>query len=286
MKRNLSAIIALMVVVMSFGLVYSQAKGSKLLSVQSGSMVPALHKGDLVSVERVPESQLAVGDVITYVSASNTKRTITHRIISKENGKIITKGDANTVADQPITDKYVLGKVHYSLPYAGHAIDFVRKPVGLALIIYVPALIIIIREIILLSEYYKKSTPYISAAIRVRMKGRTKKHKLLPITMVALFSIILSGSIAWPVQAALRSDPVILANNSFTVTVLPPTQCTGNSTNVNVGGSGGNNNSTVIINNNSSQTSATGNASSNGGTATSGNASNSNTTCINVTVHQ
>ena len=120
-KRSLSVIIALMVVVLSFGLVYSQAKGSKLLSVQSGSMVPAIHKGDLVSVNHVPESQLAVGDVITYVSTSNSKKTITHRIISKDNGRIITKGDANTVADQPITDKYVLGKVRHSVPYAGHA---------------------------------------------------------------------------------------------------------------------------------------------------------------------
>src|SRR4051794_22572106 len=83
------------------------ALGWKVLSVQTGSMRPAVPRGSLVLVHHVPYSQLKVGDVITYANASQPGATITHRITKtyKLDGKIpayITKGDANPSQD-PVT---------------------------------------------------------------------------------------------------------------------------------------------------------------------------------------
>src|SRR5687768_12979668 len=86
------------VAALGIGLSTLLASGSKLLSVQSGSMDPALKKGDLVSVVRTPTRDLRVGDVITFTSRENSKQTITHRIVSVTGdmqGRITTKGDAN-----------------------------------------------------------------------------------------------------------------------------------------------------------------------------------------------
>ena len=49
-----------------------------------------------------------VGDVITYKSNNNF---ITHRIVEIRENKIITKGDANNVVDEPIYRNQVVGKV-------------------------------------------------------------------------------------------------------------------------------------------------------------------------------
>src|SRR4051794_8299108 len=113
-KRALSAFLLLLVLglVIGFGIV--QLRGGKLLSVQSGSMMPNIKKGDLVAVTRVPTSQLVVGDVITFINPNNSRQTITHRIteIPKQNnvGKITTKGDANALPDKPILTKTVIGR--------------------------------------------------------------------------------------------------------------------------------------------------------------------------------
>jgi signal peptidase len=272
----------------------TQLKGGRLLSVQTGSMVPVLERGDLVSVKTVPDNTLKVGDVITYIKSENSKVTVTHRIQQlpneSNNHKFIVKGDANRVTDPPVAPSKVLGKVTHDLPYAGYAVDFLRKPLGLLLIIWIPALLIIIEEMQKLTKHYAQANPYFSQSIRARRKqnerGFSKKLALAAKTMTLL--VFLSLFVALPVQAALISHTT-LTDTTITLrkTPPPPNQCSTNSTNVNVNGSGGsNNNSVVIINNSNSQTANSGNATSNGGSASSGNASNSNCTNININVNQ
>ena len=47
-----------------------------------------------------------------------------------------------------VQKKDVLGKVLLDVPFAGYAVEFAKKPIGFALIIIIPALVIISDEII------------------------------------------------------------------------------------------------------------------------------------------
>jgi signal peptidase len=118
--------------------------------VQSGSMAPAIKMGSLVIVK--PANDYKIGEVITFGPYSKTKAPTTHRIydIKVVNGQpvYITKGDANNAPDtREITKRDVVGKVLFSIPYLGYAVAFAKKPLGFALIVIVPAVIIIVDEI-------------------------------------------------------------------------------------------------------------------------------------------
>lgn len=95
-------------------LVYILETEYPIASITSNSMWPVLERGDVVFIKGVEKSQLRVGDIIVFrnsgkIDKSNSGFTI-HRIISIDSGKIITKGDANNVADTPITFDKVIGR--------------------------------------------------------------------------------------------------------------------------------------------------------------------------------
>jgi len=117
--------------------------------VESGSMEPAIQTGSLVVVK--PSSVYGVGDVITFKSSSSDVPT-THRVASIEGRgteqQFITKGDANEEVDTETTSlSAVLGKIVIAVPYAGYVLDFARQPIGFALLIVLPALVVILGEI-------------------------------------------------------------------------------------------------------------------------------------------
>ncbi|MCK9401661.1 MAG: signal peptidase I [Bacteroidales bacterium] len=118
----------------------------KIMSVLSGSMEPSIHTGSIVVVK--PSSEYKVGDVITFGRISKTQTPTTHRIHEMKvvGGETIyiTKGDANNAPDtKEITGKDIVGKVLFTAPYVGYAVNTAKKPFGFMLIIIVPAMIII-----------------------------------------------------------------------------------------------------------------------------------------------
>jgi len=123
----------------------------KLMVVQSGSMAPAIKMGSIVMVK--PADDYKIGDVITFGPYTKTKAPTSHRIYDikmTEQGQpiYITKGDANNAPDtREISRGDILGKVLFSIPYLGYAVNFAKRPLGFALIIIVPAALIIIDEI-------------------------------------------------------------------------------------------------------------------------------------------
>ncbi|HZX50228.1 MAG TPA: signal peptidase I [Candidatus Paceibacterota bacterium] len=128
------------------GSVFPITGNYKILVVQSGSMEPAIHTGAVVVVK--PSSEYQQGDIITFGPATKKTPPITHRIVNIEGqGRAATyqtKGDANENADpNPVPSRDVLGKVIFNVPYIGYVIDFARQPIGFALIIGIPALVII-----------------------------------------------------------------------------------------------------------------------------------------------
>ncbi|MDD5433731.1 MAG: signal peptidase I [Candidatus Pacebacteria bacterium] len=122
----------------------------KILAVQSGSMTPAIKMGSVVVVK--PQEDYKIGDVITFGKSSKTQTPTTHRIydIKVNVGEVvyITKGDANNAPDsKEISQKEVIGKVIFNVPYAGYLVAGARTKLGFALIIIIPALAIIIDEV-------------------------------------------------------------------------------------------------------------------------------------------
>lgn len=214
-KTIVASTLLLALIGLGAGLAYVQANGGKLLSVQSGSMVPHINKGDLVIANSVPSNQLATGDVITFISPANKNQTITHRIIAINGDNITTKGDANSVNDVPINKAAVIGKVGQTVPFVGFGLDFVRKPAGLILLIYLPALLIIIAEVKRLIVHYDKQRPYV---IYGRRKPKaepvpvhTKAGRVLKVSAILL---LVGLSVAMPAQAALSSQAT-LTNSSI-----------------------------------------------------------------------
>jgi len=121
----------------------------KVMTVISGSMEPKIKMGSVVVVK--PADDYKIGDVITFGTISKTKSPTTHRIndIRVIDGKpiYITKGDVNNAPDtREVQKKDVIGKVLFDVPYVGYAVDFAKKPIGFALIIIVPAAVIIFDE--------------------------------------------------------------------------------------------------------------------------------------------
>ena len=82
-------------------------------SITSGSMWPALKKGDIVFMKGIDKSELKVDDIIVYKNSSNSKQiegfTI-HRIVKLNEKTLKTKGDANNVSDPLIRYEEVVGK--------------------------------------------------------------------------------------------------------------------------------------------------------------------------------
>jgi len=122
----------------------------KIKVVLSGSMEPAIHTGSVVIIK--PEANYKIGDVITF--GKDTKKDIptTHRILDVrvEKGVYVyeTKGDANKTSDAGETaGDMVIGKVLLSIPFLGFVLNFAKQPFGFAVIVVLPAIIIISDEI-------------------------------------------------------------------------------------------------------------------------------------------
>lgn len=96
--------------------------------VLSGSMEPEFSKNDLIVVK---ESQdYSINDIVVYQDSDSL---VVHRIVSMEGDSVVTKGDANNVADDPIHVSNIKGEVIFCIPAVGALISFLKTPVGIIL---------------------------------------------------------------------------------------------------------------------------------------------------------
>ena len=122
----------------------------KLKIVQSGSMEPAILTGSVVIIK--PSPVYEVGEVITFGADTKTQVPTTHRVVSIQGEGAQTqyqvKGDSNEEADpELVKGREVIGKVLFAVPYAGYLLDFAKKPLGFALLVGVPAVLVILGEL-------------------------------------------------------------------------------------------------------------------------------------------
>lgn len=78
------------------------------LKVISGSMSPMIMKNDLVKLSPFNFETLKKGDIITL---TQREALTTHRVVSRRNDTVVTKGDRNLTLDEPITKNQIIGKV-------------------------------------------------------------------------------------------------------------------------------------------------------------------------------
>jgi len=116
-KTLKSAISWILYITILIGLIYGIPKGLTyvletdypMASITSGSMWPALKKGDFILIKGVDsKAEIDVGDIIVY---KNPKGFTIHRLIEKKEDTVITKGDANNVKDAPVRYEEIIGKI-------------------------------------------------------------------------------------------------------------------------------------------------------------------------------
>ncbi|MDG6918618.1 MAG: signal peptidase I [Nitrososphaerota archaeon] len=143
-KRRAAVIAVCVVLVGVFAVNYTL--GPFFFDVASGSMVPALHIGDLVVINHTPFASLQVGDIIVFhmpaAGGGCRSELIVHRIVAIGQQGITTKGDANPIPDEPTYWPYVtagcyVGKVVYVIPYLGGFLSFFRSLDFIALVVLV-----------------------------------------------------------------------------------------------------------------------------------------------------
>ena len=118
--------------------------------VLSGSMEPAIPVGSVIVIK--PAESYMVGDIVTYGKDTKVDIPTTHRIIDMrvEGGETFfkTQGDANDDPDvSELKEGAIAGKVLVTIPFLGYLIDFAKQPIGFALLVIIPAIIVIGDEI-------------------------------------------------------------------------------------------------------------------------------------------
>lgn len=93
---------------------YANMFGYTFFEVATGSMANTIEIGDVVVVKITKEVE--ENDIIVYKDGGNF---VTHRLIQKNDDKLIAKGDANNSQDKPISIDQILGEVIFIIPKIG-----------------------------------------------------------------------------------------------------------------------------------------------------------------------
>ncbi len=165
-----------------------------LFTIISPSMEPNVNVYDVIVDLPVKDaSTIKVGDIITFISNSSVSEgmTVTHRVtqINVVNGEyeFNTKGDNNETEDTGrVHEKDIIGRVKLRIPQLGRLQYFLASRGGWLLVILIPAVVILIMDIIKLVRMFKvkKKVDAINGedkdvSIETKEKLLTKKQELM-----------------------------------------------------------------------------------------------------------
>lgn len=125
---------------------YLDIFGYSVFSTETGSMSPAIEKGDIVIIKIGDE--IKEKDIITY---KKENVFITHRIEQINGDSIIAKGDNNNTEDEPIKREEIVGKAVFIINNVE-----VWKKVFTDINVIIPVLITIVLFVLMVS--YKEKT--------------------------------------------------------------------------------------------------------------------------------
>jgi len=214
----LLTIVLISVVLLLIFTAFNPVKSFQVLRVMSGSMEPKIKVGSIVFVQKVKPEILKENDVITYTSLEDSNISITHRLIAIEEkeGKTVfkTQGDANNSEDiDEVSPSQIKGKVVFSLPFLGYLSVWIRKPLGFGLLVILPALLIVISEILNIKKTIEKEVE--------KKYAKLEKHKKKPpANLLFIFFLIGVGFSQIKATNTFFSDVMLAEGNTFTAARL------------------------------------------------------------------
>lgn len=155
--------------------------GLRLLSIQTDSMYPAIHSGDLIIDTPIKDpADLRKEDVITFWTVINGERVLnTHRIENIYNGGdyliFETKGDANKQVD-PLTvhESELVGKYKLRIPGIGKVFDYLQETEGFLIIVVIPVLIFFIYHLI---QFFRVLFEYQNIKNRIKFEQEQNQRE-------------------------------------------------------------------------------------------------------------
>ena len=181
----------------------------KLLTVLSGSMAPEIPVGSAVVIR--PVDNYRTDQVIAFKPEKDSKELVTHRIVAWQTvggvKQFITKGDANEEPDRDlITPEQIAGAVWLTIPYMGYAANWMKTPAGFAVLIILPAAILIYGELMairgVIADGWMKRAD----------KGRTALKLTVPMFLLGILGLgLIKTSKAFFFDEEMSQENVITA---------------------------------------------------------------------------
>ena len=114
----------------------------RMCAVPTGSMEPNIPTWSLCFINvKTPYEDLKTGDIVVYERSSDGLRII-HRVIAVTDEGLVTKGDANSIADGlSVTPENYFGKYLFHIPQLGRLPVLIRTPAGIAVVAALAAMV-------------------------------------------------------------------------------------------------------------------------------------------------
>lgn len=216
--QALLTIVLVLAVLLLVFTAFNPMKNYRFLRVMSGSMEPTIKTGAVVLIQKVAPESLRENDIITFGSAEDPNLSITHRLvkIEEKEGETVfkTRGDANNSEDiNEVSPADVQGKVIFSIPLLGYLAVFIKEPLGFGLLVVLPAILIIISEILNIKKAIEEEVE------KKYAKENLKKSPDEKITGLLIFLLFLGGIFlaqSKPTNAYF-SDTVVIKGNTFSM---------------------------------------------------------------------
>ena len=133
MLKRRQKLLALIVLVPFLIYLWPSALGgtTEFLMVQGNSMLPTILPGSLVITKQADSYQ--IDDIVSFQQRDDIGgKIIVHRIIDETDNGFVIKGDNNPKKDYGLpTEDQIMGKVVFSTPYVGDAVNLFRNPIFL-----------------------------------------------------------------------------------------------------------------------------------------------------------
>ncbi|WP_242940805.1 signal peptidase I [Ruminococcus albus] len=149
--------------------------GKSVLKVVTGSMEPSINVGDYIVVEKTDSRALHKGDIISFYTEQSDiyGMLVTHRIVDiKEDGTIVTKGDANSIEDSvAVKPNRIVGKYTGKARFFIWVNSFASPRKLLMILVIIPVFAVFIYELKSLAKLSKK----VSEAEKVSFEDRRQE---------------------------------------------------------------------------------------------------------------
>lgn len=181
--------------------------------IPSGSMEPTVKAGSVAII--TPANEIKINDIVAFTSPDNQKITILHRVTEVTDKGYKTKGDNNNSADNWIVPSvFVKGKMIYTIPYLGHPATLAKTPKGFALIVGLPAFLLVALQV-------KKIRDGIEEEVKRRVEKQAKNLPTNLLILALAFSLVLVSS-AIPIANAEYFSKATISNVAFSVKDFVP----------------------------------------------------------------